>query len=739
MASKVRLVIALVAWTCSMSLAFDVTGNATHVSVSLNGVLLMEHSSSSPCIFAGSGAPTYEGQFGNYDVTDFVQERVALLDFVVDSSNADRVRVTFDRQGLLQVVFELVSDVDGNYYGEFSSVDDGINRIWLRLVAEADERVYGGGEQFSYFNMRGRTFPIWIQEQGVGRDKNYEITFLADQRDGGGGDYYTTYWAQPTFLSSRKYYAHFTTNAYSEFDFRSSAYHEIQLWGDSPGRVYFFTGATYVELVEQMTAYLGRQPMPPEWVYNGTIIGVQGGTDLMLEYLALAEAHGIRVSGIWIQDWAGRITTSFGRRLFWNWEWDPEQYPNLDQVIVDLKKRGIRILVYANPNLNREGSLYQEAAREDYLIKNTSGDPYIVDYGEFFCGIVDFTNPDAAQWYKDRIIKQNMLDLGIGGWMADFGEYLPIDAVFHSGAEGTDIHNKWPAIWAQVNREGVEEAGQLGEILFWMRAGYTGSQEFSVMTWAGDQFVDYGLADGIASVIPGALSLGISGYGMNHFDIGGYTSLFDVTRTEELFLRYAEMAAFTTMMRTHEGNRPDENWQFYSSSHTMYEFARHTEIYVALNDYVNATIRENHERGIPVQRPLFLHFEQDETSYDIQYQYMFGNDLLVAPVYEQGVESWEVYLPPENWVFLWDETITSVGGETVTVPAPMGNIPVFFRSASPWADTFRSLRQITAVTVPPPTATSAPFTTDSVGMTTPSMFFTACAILAGFVVRRSQK
>lgn len=128
-----------------------------------------------------------------------------------------------------------------------------------------------------------------IFEQGVGRDKNYEITFKADQRDGGGGDYYTTYWAQPTFVSSRLYYAHFDTTTYSELDFRADDFHEIQIWGDSPSQFHFFTGSSYIELLEGLTGYLGRQSMPPEWIYNGTILGVQGGTEAMLNYIQMAE------------------------------------------------------------------------------------------------------------------------------------------------------------------------------------------------------------------------------------------------------------------------------------------------------------------------------------------------------------------------------------------------------------------------------------------------------------------
>ena len=201
-----------------------------------------------------------------------------------------------------------------------------------------------------------------------------------------------------------------------------------------------------------------------------------------------------------------------------------------------------------------------------------------------------------------------------------------------------------------MNEVAVREAGKLGEVIYWMRAGYTGSQRYSTITWAGDQFVDWSLDDGLASVIPAALSLGMSGYGLHHFDTGGYTSLFGITRTEELLLRYAEFAAFTPMMRTHEGNRPGDNWQYYSSDRTLREFARHSKIFHLLSNYTKVLVKENNELGIPVQRPLFMHYEADSKCYSIKYQYLYGTDLLVAPVYTEGVESWQVYLPGQQEV-----------------------------------------------------------------------------------------
>nr|XP_054758414.1 sulfoquinovosidase-like [Lytechinus pictus] len=681
------------------SFHFDESDN--RLSVRANDVLIIDHKPPSPFIFIGTGSVTTCSLHGNYKINDFVESRIPLQKFFVGKEergeqNIVTQRVMFSVSGCDEqraVAVDFVSSPEAMYL-EFAGIPSDVDRVWIRLYAEEGEKVYGGGEQFTYFDMRGRTFPLWVQEQGVGRNKSSLITLLSNNNDNGGGDYYTTYWAQPTFLSSRKYYAHFTTTSYAEFDFRFDDFHEVYILNGSPGKVHFFTGPSYVDVVSQFTGFQGRQPPVPDWVYNGVVLGLQGGTERMLTYLKMALDSGIKVSAVWIQDWAGRIKTSFGRRIFWNWEWDSKHYPGLDTVIAELKEQGIQVLVYINLNLNQEGNLFKEAENLGYLILDKDGKSYLLDYGEFICGIVDITNPQAAQWYKDRIIKKNVLELGISGWMADFGEYLPTDAYFSNGKSGMELHNVWPTLWAQVNREGVEEAGMLGEVLYWMRAGFSGAQKYGVMTWAGDQFVDFSLSDGIASVIPAALSLGLSGFGLFHFDIGAFTSLFNYTRTEELLFRYGEMAAFSTMMRTHEGNRPDENLQFYSNERTLSQLAYHTHIFCFLNKYRRVVIQENAEHGIPVQRPLFLHYESDPNSYSVKYQYMFGPDLLVAPVYESKVETWDVYLPPDDWVFLWDETITSMGGETVTVEAPIGKIPVFYRRKSQWADLFEEVRDI---------------------------------------------
>ncbi len=170
-----------------------------------------------------------------------------------------------------------------------------------------------------------------------------------------------------------------------------------------------------------------------------------------------------------------------------------------------------------------------------------------------------------------------------------------------------------------------------------MRAGYTGSQKYSTMMWAGDQNVDWSLDDGLASVVPAALSLAMTGHGLHHSDIGGYTTLFDMKRSKELLLRWCDFSAFTPMMRTHEGNRPGDNWQFDGDAETIAHFARMTTVFTTLKPYLKQAVAQNAATGLPVMRPLFLHYENDAATYTLKYQYLLGQDLLVAPVHEQGV------------------------------------------------------------------------------------------------------
>lgn len=475
-----------------------------------------------------------------------------------------------------------------------------------------------------------------------------------------------------------------------EFNFENETYHELEIWG-VPEEIIFVKKDNFVDILEEMTDSLGRQPLLPSWVYDGVWLGIQGGTYVIFEKLEKALDNDVKVSAIWAQDWQGKRITYFGKRLMWDWEWDRKLYPDLDKKIKLLNERGIKFLGYINPYLAVEGNLFAQARDKGYLVKDNTGEDYVFDAGAFMIGIVDLTNPEAFKWYKE-VIKKNMIEFGLSGWMADFGEYLPTDAVLYNGISAEKMHNLWPVLWAKCNREAIEESGKLGEIVFFTRSGYSGTGRYSTMMWAGDQNVDWSLDDGLPSVIIAALSLGMSGYGLHHSDIGGYTTLFDMKRTKELFMRWVEMSAFSPVMRTHEGNRPDTNWQFDSDEETLLHFARMSNIYKMLSPYIEQQVMENSKKGIPVMRPLFLHYEKDEMSYIAKYQFLMGRDLLVAPVYEENKCTRELYLPKDEWGHLWTEKEYR-GGE-IEVEAPIGFPPVFYRKSSPYIKLFKEISRI---------------------------------------------
>lgn len=654
-----------------------------------NDKCYIEHSEKRSFLSAGVGQADYHLSYGNFKITDDLEEKIALTDFEIVNESTDAVNIKLGRSGISSITV-FFSVENSRLVIKFSPETDNINRLWIRTTASSKEHIYGCGEQFSELDLRNNRVPLWVSEAGVGRNKKSYITFQADLADDSGGDTFTTYYPQPTFISSDNYFFHVDSSAYMEFNFRNKNYHELMIWS-IPEKIIISSQETAPQVLEDMTALLGRQPELPEWSYEGLWLGLQGGKDIMLEKKNKAISNGVKIASLWAQDWEGKRITAFGKQLMWDWIYHEGMYPDLPGTIENLKREGIRVLGYINPFLALEGELYKQASEKGYLVKNKHGKEYYVIITTFPAAILDLTNPEACTWIKN-VIKENMIGIGLSGWMADFGEYLPTDAVLYSGESAEFFHNKYPAEWAKVNREAIEESGKLGEVVFFTRAGYAGTSKYSTMMWNGDQFVDWSLDDSLASVIPASLSLGMSGFGLAHSDLGGYTSLFGVTRTKELFMRWAEMAAFTPVMRSHEGNRPDENWQFDSDEETMMHLAKMTDVHSHLKPYFIHAVKENAEVGLPVMRHPYIHYEDDAKLHLIKYQYLLGRDLMVAPVYEKEKTVQNVYLPEDKWIHLWSGKEYGKGEHSIH--APLGQIPVFYRKDSEFADLFAKVINI---------------------------------------------
>ena len=388
--------------------------------------VVARHSPENPLVYAGNGEAEISMHHGNFDIRDEIRELCALRNFKEDTRGGGELfGAVLSDSGRYAIRISVRRTQDGRLGVEFEA--EGAreaNRFRISLPADPGERVYGGGEQFSHLDLRGRRFPLWTSEQGVGRNKSTRITLEADLADNAGGDYWWTFFPQPSFVSSAGYWCHFDSSAYTVFDFRKADRHELYAWG-APARLVFGAGEArgLKGVLSDQSAYFGRQPPMPEWSYDGVILGIQGGTDVCQAKLEKARAAGVPVAGIWAQDWEGINMTSFGQRLRWDWVWNRERYPALDEAVLRWRAQGVRFLGYANCYVGKGWSLCEEAAAKGYLVKDSAGDDYYVDFGEFYAGIPDLTNPEAFDWFAEAL-KKNMVDLGLGGWMADFGEYL---------------------------------------------------------------------------------------------------------------------------------------------------------------------------------------------------------------------------------------------------------------------------------------------------------------------------
>lgn len=556
----------------------------------------------------------------------------------------------------------------------------GVNRYWLTFVTNPKEHIYGCGETYSELDLKGQNVRIWVAEhQNTGRisKKIIKEKLLGKHPDKKlSFDKYESYYAQPTFVSGDKYYVHCDINAYSEFDFTDAG--KITLYFQEPPVIITDSGQDFAEVSRKLTGLLGRQKALPDWLYDGVILGIQEGTDVVDAKIKKAKEAGVPVVGVWCQDWSGCRRTGFGYQVMWNWEWDQELYPGLDKKIAEWKEEGVRFLGYINPFIAIEKDLYAYASEHGYCVQDREGKDYLVTITTFPAAMVDFTNPEAYEWYKG-LIKENMIGLGMGGWMADFGEYLPIDAVLYSGEDPAIIHNQWPAIWAKMNQEAVAECGKEGQVFFFTRAGHTGTIAHSHMMWTGDQHVDWSIDDGLPAVIPATLSLAMSGYGIAHSDVGGYTTIMHMRRSKELLLRWEEMNVFSPLFRTHEGNQPVNNVQFDDDEELLAQLAKCGRMHVALKDYLKGLVAEEISDGTPVMRPLFYHYDEAE-AYTEKTEYLLGRDLLVAPVYEEGAKSRTIYLPSDGWVNIFDGK--EYAGGHMIVEAPIGKPPVFVRKDS---------------------------------------------------------
>lgn len=575
-------------------------------------------------------------------------------------------------------------------------LDDEVSEFRLELSGPAADSIavgircdeegtfHGFGEQYNATNQRGESFQLLVNEQGNGRDGSPGISV---------GNEHTTYFPMPYYVDARGFGALFVTERRVDVDLCASdeSIAWIEVISGAPVQWRVFHGPTALDVIRQLGDLVGRPTKPPAWAYGLWMAG-QGGREAVLSEVGRIESEGIPASALWVQDWSGiRPNTTGGFGVQYVWNADDALYPDLAEMVSDLHDDGYKFLAYVNPFIVDPSSVAPEDGRQRFaerfnemeemgmLLRNRDGETFLdaaVPNIPQVDAHPDFSNPATLGFIVDRL-KEVVQEYDFDGWMADFGEWVPVASVPQDGSDPIERRNTFPVDWHRASREALEAVRPDGDWVSFARSGFTGVQAVAQIHWVGDQETSFDELDGLPTVVPAMLNLGLAGQPFVSHDIAGF-STGDGPSNKELFQRWTELGAFTPVMRTHDGADKVNNWRWSSDAETTAHFRKFAFVHCALRDDFLALADEAETSGAPILRHLMLVFPEDEQTWNVSDQFMIGDSLLVAPVLEEGAATRSVYFPAGTWFDVW--TGESVeGGQRVVVDAPIGSPPAYSR------------------------------------------------------------
>ncbi|MDQ4002322.1 MAG: alpha-xylosidase [Actinomycetota bacterium] len=467
-----------------------------------------------------------------------------------------------------------------------------------------DEKLFGCGESFTRLDKRGQKLVLWTYD-----------AYGAQTPD--------MYKPVPFFMSSRGYGMFVHTSAPLTFDLGAS-YNEANViyLGDDYLDLFFFFGSPK-EILSEYTALTGRSPMPPLWSF-GLWMGRESyySEDEVRDVAKRLREHRVPSDVIHLDvGW-------FEVPHRCDFEFSKSRFTNPSKMISDLKEQGFYLSLWQLPYLNPKNPLHWPAIEEGYVVLTATGDPPADD------AILDMSNPKAVQWYQQKLAR--LLEMGVGFFVADFGEAASLSGIYAQRKSGFREHNLYPLRYNKAVAEITEKV--TGNRIMWARSAWAGSQRYPVH-WGGDAENTDGA---MSATIRGGLSLGLCGFSFwGHF-IGG----FAYQSPKTLYRRWLAFA----MLSSHaccNGAPPKEPWEY--DEGFVEEFRRIVELKYRLMPYVYAQARLCSQEGYPMLRTLFFGYPEDPTSWLVEDEYMFGEDILVAPLMEDVPER-NVYLPPGLWI-----------------------------------------------------------------------------------------
>ena len=504
------------------------------------------------------------------------------------------------------------------------------------------------------------------------------------------GRKHSTHTPMPMVVSSRGYALAVNTNARAVFALgselpdasRFEAWEgtlDLQIFiGDGP-RTGAVAGAAARDALGHMIAWTGKVPRPPLSTFAPWIDAIYGSANVRRVAQKL-RAQGIPASAIWTEDWRGGKDSSLGYALDEDWRIDRALYPDVETLAADLHAEGFAFLTYHNTFIDDASDVLPEAVAGGFTIKDATGAPYTftgVTFGP--SKLLDLTNPAAVTWAKG--VMGAAITQGSDGWMADFAEWQPTDAVLASGEDALAVHNRYTVDWAKFNAELLRPIAGRPDPVFFVRSAWLGSQRYVPVVWPGDQQTDWSAGDGFPSVVPMGINLGLAGFPYFGSDIAGYMSQGTSPTSEELYYRWVTLGAFSPVMRTHHGRSSRQNWQWEQDAASTAHLRRYARLHMQLAAYLWGAAGAFERDGLPLIRLVALDYPDAPWAWTTTDEYLLGDRLLVAPVQAQGVASRIVHLPAGTWYPLLTGA-SIAGGADVAAPAARTEIPVFVPEGS---------------------------------------------------------
>lgn len=517
-----------------------------------------------------------------------------------------------------------------------------------QLNLSVGECIYGFGEKFTPFVKNGQAVQMWNSDGGTCSDQSYKCV--------------------PFCVSSRGYGVFVNSSDNISYEVASDTVSKLSFTIPGEHLEYFIIGGEDIhEVLSNYTDITGKPSLPPAYTF-GLWLTTSFTTDYNEETVT-SFIDGMHDRDIPLQVF--HFDSFWMKEFEWcNFDWDKRQFPDPAAMLKRLKEtKNLHICVWMNPYIAQRSVLFDEGHKNGYFLKNPDGSTFQCDMWQPGMAIVDFTNPAAVRWFQSKLEK--LCEMGVDCFKTDFGERIPTKVKYFDGSDPVAMHNYYTYLYNKAVFEVLEKYYGKNKACLFARSATAGSQKFPVH-WGGDCSAEY---TSMAETLRGGLSLTMSGFGFFSHDMSG----FEATATPDIYKRWAAFGLLSTHSRLHGNSSYRVPWLFDEESVDVLRFF--TKLKGKLMPYIWTQAIKTHETGIPMMRAMAMDFTDDEACLYLDRQYMLGDDLLVAPIFnDEGIASF--YVPDTG---VWTDIIRGKkyeGGKFYTEKYDYMSLPLLARPGS---------------------------------------------------------